>query len=105
MVKIWYQDKDKEEFRDGNTHLKNSKIVLNSEQVDPCISAEIFWISTPMIVAYAALGLVFLFILCISFRNKNEKIKEGLDINPEYGAEYYFKQGQEAYGGSVQYEA
>ena len=107
-VTVVYQDKNNDEPQSQTEH-----IILNPEQVKPCSdSDQLDHLSklstdTTLIIIYSSAGFISIIIiisLIIFFRRKKpKKPKTGVDTNPEYGADYYYKQSEETYGGTVQY--
>ena len=105
-VTVAYQDKNTNEPQAQTVHVE-----LNPEQVKPCLESESAQLSklsdTTLIIIYSSAGfisIIIIILLIIFFRRqKSKEPKTGMDTNPEYGADYYYKQNEETYGGPVQY--
>ena len=105
-VSVAYQDKNTDKPQAQTDH-----VVLNPEQVKSCPKLNPMALtlpSTTLIIIIALAGFIFIVIivsLIVIFirRKKTKKSKTGVDTNPEYGADYYYKQNQETYEGEVQY--
>ena len=106
-VKVVYQDKNPEA---EDTQLQTESVDLSPEQVKSCSEPDqLSLTSTALIIAITSAGLIFFIIIIVSLiviftrRKKSRKLKTGVDTNPEYGADYYYKQNQETYEEEVQY--
>ena len=106
-ITVVYQDKNTEKAQAQTVHL-----ILNPEQVKPCSESDqlsqVSSTGTSLIIySLASVGfiIIIIIILLIIFlrRKKAKKPKTGVDTNPEYGADYYYKQNDETYGETVQY--
>ncbi len=102
-ITVAYQDKNKDE-----PEAQASRVVLSPEQVNLCSETEQLPLnsnSNTLIITSASAGF-FIIIIIVSLviffirRKKAKKPKTGVDTNPEYGADYYYKQNEETY---VQY--
>ena len=105
-VTVFYQNKDPEK---DHSEIQSNQVTLNPEQVKSCSKLDqLSLVSTTLIIIIASAGIIFIIIIvsiiiCFIRRKKAEKPKTGVDTNPEYGADYYYKQNQETYEGEVQY--
>ena len=85
---------------------QTSRVELTPEQSSPCSPSPLVWASTPLIMAYIGAGLILIIVVTpLIRRNTRRKIIQGVDLNPEYGEVYYYRDRhtKEGYGGSVQY--
>ena len=104
-VSVVYQDKNTDE--PGRAQIEH--VELSPEQVKSCPEPEqLSLTSTTLIIIITLAGLIFIIIISLIVfsirRKKAKKPQTGVDTNPEYGADYYYKQNQEMYEeGDVQY--
>ena len=107
-VSVAYQDKNADADK---TQLQTEHVNLNPEQVKICSESDQLPSTmntmnrTALIISCTLAGGLIIISLIIVFirRKKAKKPKTGMDTNPEYGTDYYYKQNEETYGGTVQY--
>ena len=107
-VSVAYQDKNADAEK---TQLQTDHLNLSPEQVKSCSESDklpstMNTMNRTALIISCTLGALFIIISLIIFfirQRKSKKPKTGVDTNPEYGADYYYKQNEETYGGTVQY--